>query len=375
MLLEKFFDALIDANIFVLVAACAFLFVEVCLSAFGYRKSYSTRLWLLTASLVVTATLPIFSYVASLAQLPTSPHVSDILISQYLKGNLTISAVNFDNLLSARTATLKAIHTGSNVWVMIGVSAIVAAMVSRVIYILFNLLRLTKVVGGGHCIRSNQNVRIVVSSEIDVPFSTRSFRKYYVVVPQSLLVDSQTLSIAIGHELQHIRHRDVTIEFMLALCSPFFIFNPGYWLLSKKLRKLREHTCDIDFLERSHHGARDYAKALLSVAKQASKSRRINRIGSLSVPFAGRGLLLESSTKSGLADRILVLADGNNNKPHKALTAGLLVIATGMMFIGATAFKPYSGWSHERIMISSVANLERLSTHNKSVEPLAPFDH
>lgn len=375
MFLEKLFDYLIDANVFVLVAACTFLCVEVCLSGFGYRKSYATRLWLLTASLMVAASLPLISYVASLAQLPASPHVSDILIAQYLKGNLTISAVNFDSLLSARTATLQAIHSGSNIWVTAGVAAIVAAMIARMVYILISMARVAKVIRDGHCVRNTKNVRIVVSSETDVPFSTRGIGKYYVVVPQSLLEDGKTLAIAIGHEFQHIRHKDVTVEFLLAVVSPFFIFNPGYWLLSKKLRKLREHTCDIEFLERSHHGTRAYAKALLKVAKQASKTRRLNRVGSLAVPFVGRRLLLESSTKSSLAARIMVLADGNCGKPHKAFLAALLVMVAGMMFVGAAAFKPSTGWSHDRIMISSVANLERLNSRNNAVDTQVLLDN
>lgn len=365
MILEQFLNFLIDANLLILVATAAFLSVEACLVAFGHRRSYATRLWLLSGSLGFALLLPLLPYGIAAAKISV-PHVSDLLISQYLKGNISISAVNFDTLLSARTATIQALHSGSSPWVTGIAALVVTAVVGRLVYILINVVRITGAVRNGCCIRSTGRVKIIVSSEIDVPFSTRGLRVFYVVVPQGLTVDAKTMAIAIGHELQHIRQRDITVEVVLALVSPLFVLNPGFWLLSQKLRKLREHTCDEAFLKRSHHGARDYAKALLMVAKQAAQSRRFSRIGSLSVPFIGRNLPFSKTTKSALLDRVLAVADGEAERPSKVLASGLLLVAAAIMVFGAAAFSPTTGWSHDRIMISSVANLERLSLRNTS---------
>lgn len=366
MHLEKFLELFIDSNLVLLTAAASFLAVEFLLTIAGFRKSYSTRLWLLTASLGFAALLPVFAYLGSLAQLRAAPHISDILVTQYLKGNISISAVNFDNLLTARTSALQALHSGSNYWVLAAVLVLLAGILGRFFYIFLNILRINEILRNGCRIRSTSSVEIIVSSSTNVPFSTRGLNKFYVVIPQSLLGDYRTLSIAIGHEFQHIRQRDVTIEFLLALASPLFVFNPGFWVLSQKLRRLREHTCDIEYLSRSHTSAADYAKALLSVARRASLLKRMNRVGSLSVPFIGRNKFLNRSTKSQLASRVLAFADEDNRKPHKLFAGALLASASALMLFGASLLQPNSGWSHDRIMLSSVANLERLSLRNQA---------
>lgn len=368
MSVEKLLNFLINANVLVLTAALAFLLVEACITFFGYRKSYSMRLWLLTGSLASAAILTVVFHIALISNLRISPNLSDMLVAQYLKGNLSVSAVNFDTFLGFRTTALHAVQTGSNGWITAGVSVLVIAFAARIGYILVNVIRIHKTIRAGHCVRRTKYVDLIVASGINVPFSTRNHRKHFVVVPETLLKDGQTLAVAIGHEFQHIRQRDVTVEFLLVLCSPFFVLNPGFWFLSQRLRILREFTCDIEFLHRSHFSARDYAKALLTVAKLVSQSRRFSRIGSLSVPLVGRSQLFAKSTKSNLAQRVLVLADNDLPSPNKYLAASLLVVASAFILFGTSTFQPAPGWSHDRIMISSVANLERLSHRNSVIE-------
>lgn len=366
MLLETFLDLLVNLNLIMFASAAAFLIVEACLTILGFEKSFSTRLLLLKTSLGFAALLTLLSYFGSMTQFRAAPHISDILISQYLKGNISISAVNFDNLLSARSFVLQAVHSGTNYWANAAIFLIMASILGRCTYIFINIVRINKILRNGHCIRRSKLVDIIISSKTNIPFTTRGFRKFYVVVPEALIGDYRTFSIALGHELQHIRQKDVTIEFFLVLCSPFFILNPGFWIMSQKIRKLREHICDIEYLSRSQVTAFEYAKALLSVAKQASLLRRMNHIGSLSVPFVGHGKFMFKSTKSQLANRVLAFAESDNRKPHKFFACSLLVLASVLTLFCASAFLPSQGWSHDRIMISSVANLERLSFRNQT---------
>ena len=92
----------------------------------------------------------------------------------------------------------------------------------------------------------------------------------------------------------------------------------------------------------------------------------MSHIGSLSVPFFGRRKFILSSTKSQLASRVLALAESDNRKPHKFFACSLLAFASALTLLCASAFLPNQGWSHDRIMISSVANLERLSFRNQT---------
>ena len=45
MFLTKFFEYLIDANIFILLAVVTFVGIEACLLGLEYRRSYSSKIW------------------------------------------------------------------------------------------------------------------------------------------------------------------------------------------------------------------------------------------------------------------------------------------------------------------------------------------
>ena len=80
MFLTKFFQYLIEANIFILLAAVTFVGIEACLLGLRYRKIYSTEIRLLIKSLVVAALQPIAFHNLLVRPYPTSPHVSEIVI-------------------------------------------------------------------------------------------------------------------------------------------------------------------------------------------------------------------------------------------------------------------------------------------------------
>lgn len=364
--LERFVDLLIDANLLVLVAALALVATDACLCAMGYRRAYTARLRLLIGTMTGIALLPALVWIVQSVFIMRTPHLTDYLLTQYLKGNIEVSAIRFEWFLSLRETILSAVGLGNNVIIYSLVLAALSLMAVRATYVLLSAVKVAAIVRSAHRIKSIGRVSVMVSDTVSVPFSTRGLRKFYVVVPQSIVMDPRTLSVSIAHELQHIRQKDVTSEVVVAALSPLFIINPFFWFMVRRLRKLRELACDFSCLRRSRFTTRRYAQALLAVARQATAQKQLNKMGSFSVAFVGPKTPFARSTKSSLARRVTALANGEAAGPNRFVAQVLMLSTVGVMLFGALALQTKPGWSHDRIMLSTVVNLERLDVHNSA---------
>lgn len=366
MRLDSLVNFILDANIAILIAAVAVMVSERALHFLGYARSYKIRLRLVMVSVYILALVPLFLFFAAGAAGPQIPSFSDMLVSQYLKGNIAMAATDFDSLLSLRQRAVQMVSDGSNLWLLGVALLLLAATVSRAGYVVFSCLRVRKIVRNGVAVKRIGRVRVIVSDEIHVPFSTRSLFSYYVVLPQSMLMDAGLQKISLGHELQHIRQKDINCEIAATLVSPLFVLNPAFWYLVRKVRSLREFTCDFAYLRKSRCTPRNYAKGLVRVAETAFVKQSGRAVYAFSVPLVGRNRLFSRSAKSGLQDRIMVIAEGEGDSPGRILAGALVVTVFAILHFGITAMQPSRGWSYDRIMVSSVANLERLNLLNGS---------
>jgi beta-lactamase regulating signal transducer with metallopeptidase domain len=221
-----------------------------------------------------------------------------------------------------------------------------------------------------------RRVVVSISRNTIVPFSTRGLFKHHIVIPEDLVTNPRAFRIALGHEAQHIRQGDVNWEILLTLASPLFALNPAFWLLSDRIRRLREYTCDAAFLKKPGIDARDYCLLLVDFASKLSSDRlmRRNSANLVNVQLCGQEGLFSRGKKCVLEKRIIALSQGSvfvdkgfakyvNLAPALLLVA---IIGTGVLM----AAKP-ADWSHDRLMLSTVANLERLNTINGfAVAPL-----
>ena len=366
MRLDSLVNFLLDANIAILIAAVAVMVSERALSFLGYARSYKIRLRLVMVSIYILALLPLFLFFLGGAIGPQIPSFSDMLVSQYLKGNISMAATEFDSLLSLRQRAVQMVSDGSNL-LLLGVALLLlAAAISRAGYVAFSCLRVLKIIKNGVTIKSIRRVRVIVSDEIHVPFSTRSLFRYYVVLPQSMLMDAKLQKISLGHELQHIRQKDINCEITATLVSPLFVLNPAFWYLVNKVRSLREFACDFAYLRKSRCTPRSYAKGLVQVAEMAFVKQPKRAVYAFSVPLVGRNQLFSRSAKSGLQERIMIISEGEGNNPGSVLIGGLVVTVFAILHFGIAAMQQSRGWSYDRIMVSSVANLERLNLLNSS---------
>ena len=347
---------------------CAWLFEKTAIMV-NLRTAYRLRLHLAVAALcaaflpvLLAPVMPLFTSVFSI-------NGTDLIVSQYLKGNINLSATQVSEVLSAKNSALDAIFGGSSMISRLALLAFGIAALLRAAFIAFNILKIRNHITNSTLAHASSRVEVRYSNNTMIPFSTRGFGKYYILIPTSLMDDPRALKIALGHEAQHIRQRDVDWEILLSLVSPLFALNPAFWLLADRIRRFREYTCDAAYLKKGGVAARDYCLLLLDIASRASRDRAARKTSAYaaSVPFFGQDGIFNRTAKNTLEKRIVALSKGAmfvdtgfaryvNFAPAALL---ILVVATGVL----VSAKP-ADWSHDRLMLSTVVNLERLDRIN-----------
>ncbi|MEM9840943.1 MAG: M56 family metallopeptidase, partial [Pseudomonadota bacterium] len=237
-------------------------------------------------------------------------------------------------------------------------------VVARLGYLAINYCRIRRSLDDGCMLRTTSRLKVVASSHVTVPFSTRGVFRYIVVLPADVCRDREAFRMYLGHELQHIRQGDVNAEIVLSLVSPFLILNPGYWFIAGRMRNLAELSCDRAFLARDRMSARDYSLRLLATARRhlAAENRVPRAFG---VPLIGRSLPW-APRKSMLKSRIQeIAAHVDDPAKESRMLAGIASVGlTAVILMMAVSFGTAGDWSHERIMLSTVVNLERINEIN-----------
>ena len=121
-------------------------------------------------------------------------------------------------------------------------------------------------------LRRQGRLRIVVSDEASVPFSTVVLGVAHVVLPVELLHRRSLLRVALRHELQHHRRRDPQWAVGLELMRLALFWNPAARGWVHGMTELHELACD-EALVRRGITAREYGHCLLRVAEMAVTRR------------------------------------------------------------------------------------------------------
>lgn len=357
------------ANATLLAAFLCAWVIEKTAILVNLSTAYRLRLHLAVAALCAAALPILLSPFAPFFATLVPMNGTDILVSQYLKGNISLSATQISDVLTAKNTALEVVfYSSSSLSVMLFVVFGIAA-IWRLAYIFVNILRIKSHIHSSHLMMKTKRTEIRYSDQLTVPFSTRGFFKYFIIIPTNIVVDQRALRIAVGHEAQHIRQGDVNWEILLSFISPLFTLNPAFWLLTDRIRQFREYTCDAAFLKKGTIAAREYCLLLLSVASEAAKqnANKNQTTHPATVPFFGRDSMFQRSAKNSLRKRILALTNGStfldegigrvvNFAPAFML---FVVVSAGVMM----SSKP-TDWSQDRLMLSTVVNLERLDRIN-----------
>ena len=368
---DALLDAFIDANILFLLGYGLWTLVRAGLKAIGLGHTFGTQLKLLNTVFAMIVLAPFIAMgFDSLKQAglagSVNPNLSDMVVSYYLNGGFEMKSASFEGLVLARDTFMLNILHGDGM-VAQGVIAVfligLALGTGRLAYSVFCLCRIVR---SGYSWRSVGRIRLRVSDRTLVPFSTRGLRNYYVVLPSQLLGREDEMKVALAHEFQHIRQGDLEWEVILEALKPFFFLNPAYRSWKRQVEHLRELNCDSRVLSQGRINVATYCDSLLSVCQ---RTLRRDRAMVLAVPKVTLVTADRSSVFKGnrgfLHQRIQWLLNARQPAHQR-----LLFLAVGLPLLVALTFATVAiqrpgDWSQDRLMLSTVVNLDRLDEINR----------
>jgi len=360
---ETVLNVFIDVNILLLVACLVWTTALAIFPFIGLKSTFRTQLFLLNGSIGAIILYPVFVYLFSGWASQNSLNISDLVVANYLNGNFQMDAEQLESALGFREEIVREIVSLKSfaTQILVGAFAIISAVLfSRLLYQGYQLWAQLK---DSYLLKRIGNIYILVSDEISIPYSTRDLTRRYIVIPEEILTRQLDLKIAITHELQHFRQKDVEWEFFLEALKPLFFWNPVYYIWCAQVRRLREYACDQIIVNRSPYGIRAYCECLLRTSRSQSKSNRSRHIRLPSVALVDK-CNSDKSKRSLLRKRILMMTNERQNRGSKLVSALASISVIGIVFTTSVLMQNPKDWSHDRLMLSTIINLERMNTIN-----------
>ena len=368
---DTLLDTFIDTNILLIVAFALWSFARFALRRLGLRHAFGTELKLLNGVFLAVILSPFLMLAVGTVQASgmargVNLSFSDMVVAHYLNGGFEMKATDFEQLLQLRGVFVQNILGGAGwtAWMAIGLflGGVVLGL-GRLVYSVFCLRR---IVSRSYAWRSFGRVRLRLTDQALVPFSTRGLRNYYVVIPSHMLGERNELAVSLAHEFQHLRQGDIEWEILLEVLKPIFFLNPAFHAWKRKVEELRELSCDAQVLTRGRIGVRDYCETLLSVCQKTLRRDPMFVIAVPKVTLVTADRVSRRGSKgSFLEERITSLFDASRVRfPRLVFAAMALPLILAILFTAVAIQKP-GDWSHDRLMLSTVVNLERLEEINR----------
>ena len=364
-------DAFLNANILFLVAFALWRGARAVLDRTGLKHAYTTQLKLLNTVFLAIVFSPFLILGITAAQdavlgRSVNVNLSDMVVAYYLNGGFEMRAVEFERLLTLRdTFTADVMRAGS--WVALAaIAAFVIGAAIGTARLVFSMYCLRKIVATSYAWRGFGRVKLRLSDSTLVPFSTRGLFNYYVVIPSSMLTSAEEMKVSIAHEFQHIRQGDIDWEILLEALKPFFFLNPAYHAWKRQVEDLRELSCDQQVLTSGRIGIKAYCDTLLNVCQQTLRRDRtfVVAVPKVTLVTADRSALRDGKM-TFLEHRISTLFDARSLRYPKLVYAAVVLPLMACVMLAAMAIQSPGDWSHDRLMLSTVVNLERLDEINR----------
>ena len=368
---DKLLDAFVNANILFVFAYVFWLLVRGRLGFLGLARAYGAQLRLLNSIFLTIVLAPLIALgFGLLQQTGVAPGVtlnlSDMVVAYYLNGGLQMRATEFETLVTLRnTVTLNIVSgVGWVAWLTIAILG--AGFIAGTLRLAVSVTSLRRIVQGSYAWRRFGRVQLRLSDKTLVPFSTRGFYNYYVVIPSHMLAEAHELKVSLAHEFQHIRQGDLEWEILIEALKPIFFLNPVYHAWKRQVENLRELNCDSEVLSRGRIDLRDYCDTLLSVCQKTLSRDRdfVIAVPKVTLVSADRPMMGPGG-KSVLEARIRSLTNLRDTKQSRLAVLALVLPFVAVVALLSLAIQTPPDWSQDRLMLSTVVNLERLDEINR----------
>ena len=365
------FDAYLDINALLLLACAACFATGYALRFAGLGHTVNAQLRVMRATFLAVVISPfiaigVMAVVQSGYILPASvPNLSDFIVAQYLQGSFEMNPSALENLLRLRSQTVSAFFATHNAVGLPVIMLLVAGMLTFAARLVLSILRLRRMIKASYAWRRVGSLHLRLSDDISVPFSTRSWRKRFVVLPSAMITRSADLRIALAHEIQHLRQNDVSWEIFLEILRPLFFWNPAFYLWKRRVEQLRELSCDRQVMMRRGYKVSEYCDCLITVCQNSLQPRRLFAIDPPVVALVRieNRLFAQRSAKL-LKSRLFSLIEGKAERHPTQVFLLLALPMLGLTLAASLAIQKPSDWSQDRLMLSSIINLERIRITN-----------
>ena len=367
---EALLDAFINANILFGVAFFLWFRVRAVMCRVGLKHAYGIQLSLLNAVFIAIVCAPFLVAAVNALQVSgvakgVNVNLSDMVVSYYLNGGLKMKASDFEGLILMRDTFILNVMNADGLFARAVIASFVVGVALGFLRLGYSIICLWRIVANSYDLRRIGRVRIRLSDRTLVPFSTRGFRNYYVVIPSRMLGQRDEMKVSLAHEFQHIRQGDLEWEVLLEALKPFFFLNPAYHAWKRQVEHLRELNCDSKVMSYGRIDMRAYCETLLSVCQQTLRRDRAFLLAVPKVTLVTADRTPLKIGKSLLERRILSVLDARRPRYQKLvfMTAAIPLIAA-VAFTSVAIQRP-GDWSQDRLMLSTVVNLDRLDEINR----------
>ncbi|OIQ32578.1 MAG: peptidase M56, BlaR1 [Alphaproteobacteria bacterium MedPE-SWcel] len=362
---DALLNAYIDLNLLVLAGALLWMLARSGLRRTSLATAYGPQLKLLNGMTVLLACTPVLVVILNISGMGNPPTLSDMLVSQYLQGNVNMSASRFEAMIGLREDLVRDLSVGHAIWSrMVTILLITGATISAVL-LGHAILRLRRALSSCYCWKRIGRVDLLLSDTTAVAYSTRGLWRLYVVLPTSLLDDPRDLRLTLAHELQHFRQKDVETAFLLECLRPLLFWNPAYYLWRRDMRTMREFACDQALGARARFDLRAYCECLIRASERARRSPVFLSPRSPSVALLERH---EIHNAPILARRIIAVTEKTPEGHQASLWAAIAATIACAVVMTAFLIQRPGDWSHDRIMLATIVNLERMA-HRNTAQP------
>ena len=368
---EALLDAFINANLLFCIGFALWHLVRLIMGRVGLGRAFGTQLHLLNAVFLAIICAPVIAMLfqglqrSGLAS-EVNLNLSDAVVAYYLNGGFQMESSRFEALVLMRDNFVLSVLRAEG-WAAQGAIALFCAgFVLGLARLGLSVTCLWRILRHSFAWRRIGRVRLHLSDRTLVPFSTRGLCSYYIVLPSHLLGQSDQLKVAVAHELQHIRQGDLGWEIALEALRPLFVLNPAYRAWKRQVEHLRELNCDSEVIGRGRIKAGTYCETLLAVRRKTLQRDRafVIAVPKVTLLTADRACLF-ARRQSFLRRRILSALEGRRPRSQKIWFAGIAVPLLAVVSLATVAIQTPGDWSHDRLMLSTVVNLDRLDEINR----------
>lgn len=360
-------DFIVDANVVFFVAFGLWALTQFILSKSRWKNDFALQLRLLRIVFLCVVFGPALSFLSiemSQAIGGTAPlTASDLVVAAYLRGDIAMTAIQFEAILNSRSRIFDAVLAGEMPWVTALIVAIAIGALVLIVRAVWTIAHIHRLVSQSYVWRRTRNTDVRLSDTITIPFAVRGLFRRHVVLPSNLILRPKEMRVVLAHEFEHLRQGDVEWELIFELLKPLLYWNPVFLLWKRAFARLREFSCDRAVLRTQKISPREYADCLLRFFGQTVDGTRVESMNVGLVRIRSRG------ARMALERRLLALQKVNEHHPNPyVFWWATSVLALGIFFAAASVRDP-GDWSHDRLMLSTVVNLERMEAYGYSTPP------